>query len=221
VSDRPLPSTDAAASNPRPPFSWGVFLRRALKPAVFLLCLWPFAWVLVQVAIVLQGGTGGLGANPVEFIIRYLGDWALRFLLIALAVTPLRIVTGWIMVARLRRMLGLFAYFYVCVHIMSYVGLDHMFDWATIWADIVKRTYITVGMAALLMLTPLAITSTDKMVRRLGGARWRKLHMLVYPAGIAGVIHYFLMIKAGYQEPLLYALILAALFAIRLYKARA
>jgi sulfoxide reductase heme-binding subunit YedZ len=186
---------------------------------VFLLCLWPFAWVLLQVAIVLQGGTGGLGANPVEFIIRYLGDWALRFLLIALAVTPLRIVTGWIMVARLRRMLGLFAYFYVCVHIMSYVGLDHMFDWATIWADIVKRTYITVGMAALLMLTPLAITSTDKMVRRLGGARWRKLHMLVYPAGIAGVIHYFLMIKAGYQEPLIYALILTALFGIRLYKA--
>ena len=221
MSDRPLPSNDAAPTAARAPFSWDGFLRKALKPAVFVLCLWPFAWILAQVAIALNGGTPDLGANPIEFIIRYLGDWALRFLLIALAVTPLRIVTGWNVLARLRRMLGLFAFFYVCIHIMSYVGLDHRFDWSTILADIVKRTYITVGMAALLMLIPLAVTSTDKMVRRLGGARWRKLHMLVYPAGVAGVIHYFLMIKAGYQEPLLYAVILTVLFGIRLYKKRA
>jgi sulfoxide reductase heme-binding subunit YedZ len=139
-------------------------------------------------------------------------------LLIALAVTPVRLITGWLIVARLRRTLGLYAFAYVVIHIMSYVGLDHFFDWATIWADIVKRTYITVGMAALLMLLPLAITSTDGMIKRLGGARWRRLHMLVYPAGIAGVIHYFLMIKAGYKEPLIYALILTALFGVRLFK---
>ena len=99
-------------------------------------------------AMVLASPTG-LGANPVEFVIRYLGDWALRFLLIALAVTPVRLITGWLIVARLRRTLGLYAFAYVVIHIMSYVGLDHFFDWATIWADIVKRTYITVGMAAL------------------------------------------------------------------------
>ena len=112
MSDRPLPSNDAAPTAARAPFSWDGFLRKALKPAVFVLCLWPFAWILAQVAIALNGGTPDLGANPIEFIIRYLGDWALRFLLIALAVTPLRIVTGWNVLARLRRMLGLFAFFY-------------------------------------------------------------------------------------------------------------
>jgi methionine sulfoxide reductase heme-binding subunit len=219
VSDQPSNDANDAAS--RATFAWDGFLRRALKSAVLLLCLYPIAWIALQLAILLQGGAADLGANPVEFIIRYLGDWALRLLLIALAITPLRIVTGWNIVARLRRMLGLFAFFYVCIHIMSYVGLDHRFDWAAIWADIVKRTYITVGMAALVMLTPLAVTSTDKMIRRLGGALWRKLHMLVYPASIAGVIHYFLMIKAGFQQPLLYAVILTILFGIRFYKKRA
>ena len=196
----------------RPPFAWGSAARGALKPAVFVLCLLPLAWLLVRAF------TGGLGANPVEAIIRYLGDWALRFLLIALAVTPLRIVTGWNIVGRLRRMLGLFAFAYVVLHVFAYVGIDHFFDWTTIWKDIVKRTYITVGMIALVMLTALAVTSTDGMVRRMGGAAWRRLHTLAYPAAIAGVIHYFLMIKAGYQEPLLYASILAALFGVRVYK---
>ena len=187
-------------------------LRRWLKPIVFVVSLLPLAWLVYRTL------TGDLGANPIEAIIRYLGDWALRFILIALAVTPLRIVTGWLPIARLRRMMGLFAFFYVVLHIMGYVGLDHLFDWATIWKDIVKRVYITVGMAALLMLIPLAITSTDGMIRRLGGTAWRRLHLLVYPAAIAGVIHYFLMIKAGYQQPLIYAVVLAALFGVRLYK---
>ena len=187
-------------------------LRRWLKPIVFVVSLLPLAWLVYRTL------TGDLGANPIEAIIRYLGDWALRFILIALAVTPLRIVTGWLPVARLRRMMGLFAFFYVALHIMGYVGLDHLFDWATIWKDVVKRVYITVGMAALLMLIPLAITSTDGMIRRLGGTAWRRLHMLVYPAAIAGVIHYFLMIKAGYQLPLIYTVILAILFGVRLYK---
>jgi methionine sulfoxide reductase heme-binding subunit len=203
-----------AAQQP-PVVAWNTIVRRGLKPLAHVLSILPLAWLIYLTF------TGQLGANPVEAIIRYLGDWALRFLLIALAVTPLRIVTGWLPVARLRRTLGLYAFFYVIVHIMSYVGLDHQFDWATIWGDILKRTYITVGMAALLMLVPLAVTSTDGMIRRLGGARWRKLHRLIYPAGVAGVIHYFLMIKAGYQQPLLYAVILTVLFGIRLYKKRA
>lgn len=201
-----------ASSAASPAWSWRAFFRRALKPVVFVLCLLPLAWLVYRTF------TNDLGANPIEAIIRYLGDWALRFLLIALAVTPVRMLTGWLLVARLRRMLGLFAFFYVVIHISGYVVLDHMFDWPTIWKDIVKRYYITVGMAALLMLIPLAITSTDKMIRRLGGRAWQRLHLLVYPAANLGVIHYFLMIKAGYQEPLIYAVILAGLFGVRLYK---
>ncbi len=204
----------ADVTSPSPPaFSWNKLISRGLKPVAHVLCLLPLAWLLYLTFV-----TGNLGANPVEYIIRYLGDWALRFLLIALAVTPVRILTGWLVVARLRRTLGLYAFFYVLLHISGYVVIDHFFDWKTIWADIVKRTYITVGMAALLMLLPLAVTSTDGMIRRLGGERWRKLHRLVYPAGVAGVIHYFLMIKAGYQQPLLYAVILTILLGIRLYR---
>jgi sulfoxide reductase heme-binding subunit YedZ len=186
--------------------------RRALKPAVFVLCLLPLAWLLYRTF------TNQLSANPVEDIIRTLGDWALRFLLIALAVTPLRILTGWSEIARLRRMTGLFAFTYVVLHVLSYVGIDQHFDMKTLLEDVAKRIYITFGMAALAMLIPLAATSTDAMIRRLGGARWRQLHRLIYPAGIAGVIHYFLMIKAGYVQPLIYALILASLFGVRLYK---
>ncbi len=187
-------------------------VRRALKPVVFILCLLPLVWLIAQ------GLTGGLGANPIEALIRGLGDWALRFLLIALAVTPVRIITGWLGIARLRRMLGLFAFFYVMLHVLSYVGLDQLFNLARLWDDVVKRIYITFGMAAFLMLIPLAITSTDKMVKRLGGTTWRRLHRAVYVAAIAATIHYFLMIKAGYTEPMIYAAILAVLFAVRLYK---
>jgi sulfoxide reductase heme-binding subunit YedZ len=186
--------------------------RRWVKPTAFLICLTPLAWLAVLTF------TNRLGPNPVEAIIRYLGDWALRFLLIALAVTPVRLLTGWQRVGRLRRMLGLFAFSYVLLHVASYVGIDQQFDMAAVWKDVQKRVYITVGMAALLALLPLAVTSTDKMVRRLGGARWRRLHRLVYPAGVAGVIHYFLMIKAGFVQPLIYGLILATLFALRFYK---
>jgi len=214
ATDAKIESENAAPSPP-PALTWDKLARRALKPVAHILCLLPLAWMIHKMFL-----GGGLGPNPIEFIIRYLGDWALRLLLIALAVTPVRLVTGWNVVARLRRMVGLYAFFYIVIHIMAYVGLDHLFDWATIWGDIVKRTYITVGMAALLMLIPLAITSTDGMVRRLGGPRWRRLHMLVYPAGIAGLIHYYLMVKAGFVEPLVYTLILASLLGIRLYHRR-
>lgn len=183
-----------------------------MKPAAFALCILPLIWLIGR------GLEGNLGANPVEAITRYLGDWALRFLLIALAVTPVRIITGWSAVMRLRRMLGLFAFFYVLLHLISYAGLDHFFCWIAIWEDITKRVYITLGMAAVMILVPLAVTSTDAMAKILGGKMWRRLHQLVYPAAVLGVIHYFMMIKADYTEPFVYAVILASLFCIRLYK---
>ncbi|MGE4062032.1 MAG: sulfite oxidase heme-binding subunit YedZ [Rhodospirillaceae bacterium] len=188
------------------------FLRRWLKPAAFALSLLPFAWWAWRAA------AGQLGANPIEATTRYFGDWALRFLLIALAVTPVRLLTGWAGIARLRRMLGLFAFFYVVLHVMGYVGLDLFFDMPLLVQEIIKRNYITVGMFALVILIALAATSTDRMAKRLGGRRWRRLHMLVYPAAIAGVIHFYMMVRAGFLEPLIYALILAALFAIRIVR---
>lgn len=187
-------------------------IQRAMKPIVFLLCLGPILWLAYR------GIVGQLGVNPIETVIRYLGDWALRFLLIALAVTPVRILTGYTPVARVRRMLGLFAFTYVVLHMLAYIGLDRLFDWGELYKDVVKRIYITVGMAAFAMLLPLAITSTDAMVRRLGGRTWRRLHKLVYLAGIAAVIHYALMIKAGYLQPLIYAALLGLLLAVRLFK---
>ena len=187
-------------------------LRRWLKPAVFTLSLAPLA------LLVMRGFANDLSANPVEFIIRYLGDWALRFLLLALAVTPVRLATGWNEVARLRRMMGLFAFTYVVLHLLAYTGLDQGFDLAGLWNDVMKRIYITVGMAAFVILIPLAATSTDAMIRRLGGVRWRALHRLAYPAGVLAVIHYFLMIKAGYQQPTVYAVILAVLLGMRAVK---
>jgi sulfoxide reductase heme-binding subunit YedZ len=205
-------SADVSSTTERAPSFRRVFLRRWFKPLVFILCLAPLA------LLVARAFTNDLSANPVEFIIRYLGDWALRFLLIALAVTPLRLLTGWTDIARLRRMLGLFAFTYVVLHLLAYTGIDQGFDLAGLWTDVVKRIYITVGMAAFAMLLPLAVTSTDGMIRRLGAKRWRALHRLAYPAGVAAVIHYFLMIKAGYQQPMIYAVILAVLLGIRLLK---
>ena len=182
---------------------------RWLKPLVFALSLLPLVWLGWQASM------GSLGANPVEFLNRFLGDWALRFLLLALAVTPLRQWTGWSALARLRRMIGLFAFFYVVLHLSSYVGLDLFFDWAALGKDIVKRTYITLGMAALLLLVPLAVTSTNGMIRRMGGRRWRQLHRLVYGAGILAVAHFWMMVKADIREPALYAVVLAVLLGWR------
>lgn len=187
-------------------------LRWVLKPLVWIACLSPLAW------LVWLGFTGGLGANPIEFVNRYLGDWALRGLLIALAVTPVRRLTGWNQLQRFRRLLGLFAFFYVSLHVASYVGLDQFFDWRAIWLDIVKRWYITVGMAALLCLIPLAVTSTRGWVKRLG-KDWLRLHKLVYVAGALACLHFFMMRKGLQIEPLIYAGIFAGLMAFRLVDA--
>ncbi|CAA7619966.1 heme-molybdoenzyme heme-containing subunit YedZ; cytochrome b subunit [Magnetospirillum sp. LM-5] len=185
----------------------------AFKPVVFALCLLPLAWLVGRFWL------DDLGVNPIETVNRFLGDWALRFLLIALAVTPVRQWTHWAPLARLRRMLGLYAFFYVCLHMASYIGLDLFFDWQTLWKDVLKRRYITLGMICFVLLLPLAATSTDAMVRWMGGKRWRALHKLVYPAGCLGVVHFWMMVKADIREPLIYALVLAVLLGWRAVRA--
>ena len=188
-------------------------LRRAGKPVVFVLCLEPLAWA------VWLGFSGGLGVNPIEFLNRYLGDWAMRMILITLAVTPIRLITGWGGLLRFRRMLGLFAFFYVFLHVTNYVAVDQFFNWKIIWQDILKRTYITVGMTAVALLIPLAVTSTDAMVRRMGGKAWQSLHRSIYIVGPLVIIHFYMMVKADVREPLIYGAILAVLLGIRLVHA--
>lgn len=177
---------------------------RLWKPIVFTVCLWPVAHLLWL------GYVGELTANPIEFIIRDIGDWAIRFLIAGLLITPLRRLFGWNRLAAYRRMIGLYAFFYVCLHLSAYVGLDEFFDWDEIIRDIVKRPYITIGMGAFVALIPLAVTSTKGMVKRLGGKAWQKLHRLAYPIAIAGVIHYLLLVKADTRMPMIYGAILAA-----------
>ena len=187
------------------------WIRWVAKPVLFVLCLVPLAW------LVWDGVTNNLGANPVETVRRYTGDWTLRFLLIALTVTPLRRLTGWHVVVRLRRMLGLFAFFYACLHFVSYIWLDQFFMWDAIIEDILDRPYITVGVAAFLLLIPLAATSTNGMVRRLGGRRWQRLHQLVYVIAVLGVIHFLWLVKSDISEPVIYGAILALLLGFRLF----
>lgn len=182
-----------------------------LKVLAFAACLAPFAW-LATFAVV---DPAALGANPAEHIVRSTGDWCLRLLLATLALTPLRHWTGSALWLRFRRMLGLFAFFYAAVHFASYVAFDHVFDIAAILADIVKRPFITVGFVALLLLVPLAATSTHAMVRRLGGRRWSLLHRAVYAIAVLAVVHFWMMVKRDITEPLIYALILALLLGSR------
>ena len=158
-----------------------------------------------------------LGVNPAEYITRSTGDWALRFLLITLAVTPLRRLTGWASLIHFRRMLGLFCYFYAVVHVSSYVSFDMVFDFGDIVKDIVKRPFITVGFACLVLLTPLAITSANAMVRRLGAKRWIALHRLIYVIGPLAVLHFWWMVKRDLTEPIIYLIVLAVLLGYRLY----
>lgn len=186
----------------------------ALKPVVFALALVPLAELVLRLFGL--GLWGSLGANPVEDVVRFTGDWAIRMLLVALAVTPLRRLTGLPWIMTLRRMLGLFAFFYALLHLLAYVGMDQGFAWARIWADILKRNYITVGMAAFVILTLLAATSPKRMVRALGGRRWQALHRLVYAGAVLAVLHYIMMAKADLRLPLVHAAILTALLALRL-----
>jgi len=182
---------------------------RLVKPAIFAVCLLPF------VLLVWRMLHGSIGPNPVEAITHDTGDWALRLLLVTLAVTPLRRLTGWTWLVRLRRMLGLYAFFYAVLHFTTYLWLEQFFDWQAILADIAKRPYITVGFAALVLMVPLAVTSTTGWLRRLGH-RWKRLHRLVYAIGVLAVLHYLWLVKADWLEPAIYAGVLAVLLAARL-----
>lgn len=180
-----------------------------LKTLAFVLSLLPLAYY----------GWGAwhdtLGANPIEAVTRGLGTWALNFLLITLAVTPIRKLTGWHAALRLRRMLGLFTFFYAALHLTSYLWFDQFFDWNEIAQDILKRPFITVGMAAFALLIPLAATSSNFAIRRLGGRRWQALHRTVYAIGIFAVLHYSWLVKADQSQPLFYGGILLVLLGLR------
>jgi sulfoxide reductase heme-binding subunit YedZ len=187
-------------------------LHPAAKPLLFVLALLPFTWLLYGAI------TDNLGANPAEYLIRSLGDWTLRFLCITLAVTPLRVVTGTPALARFRRMLGLFVYFYAAMHLLSYSWFDMGFDVPEIAKDIAKRPFILVGFTGFLLLTPLAATSFNRAVKALGAKRWQALHKLVYVIAGLGILHFFWM-RAGkndFAEVAVYAAILAALLGWRL-----
>jgi sulfoxide reductase heme-binding subunit YedZ len=184
------------------------WLRFGVKPLAFAACLLPFAFLLRGALV------GDLGANPLDRVTDVTGEWGLHFVLLTLAVTPLRRITGWTAVQRFRRMLGLFAFFYVSLHLLTWVWLDQGLVWANIVADIAKRPFVTVGFLAWLLLLPLVVTSTRGMMRRLG-RRWQQLHRLVYPIAVLGVLHYLWLVKADLLEPILYAAALGCLLALR------
>ncbi|MBS0341669.1 MAG: sulfoxide reductase heme-binding subunit YedZ [Proteobacteria bacterium] len=192
-----------------------LLLNKAAKPVVFLLALLPFAW------LAWGAFTDNLGANPAEHLIRSSGDWTLRFICIVLAVTPLRVMTKTPALARFRRMLGLFAYFYVCLHLLSYGFFDMGLDFGDIAKDIAKRPFILVGFTAFVLLTPLAITSFNRAIKALGVKRWQMLHRLVYAIAGLGLLHFFWM-RAGknnFGEPAVYAVIIAVLLGWRAWNA--
>ncbi len=180
-----------------------------LKPAVFVGSLVPAVWIAER------GISGALGANPIATALNQLGLLALIFLIGSLACTPLKAFLGWTWPVRIRRMLGLFAFLYASTHFLTYVGLDQILDFKAIWADITQRKFIFVGFSALLLLIPLAITSTDAMVRRLGFKRWKRLHRLVYAAACLAVIHFIWRVKKDLNQPLTYAALVCVLLAAR------
>lgn len=186
-------------------------LIRIAKPLVFGLALTPCLWLLWRV------WSQDLGANPIEELSHRSGDWALRMLLLTLTVTPLRLVTGWAVVMRFRRMLGLFAFFYALLHALVWLLLDQGLNWSAILEDLSQRPYIMLGFSALILMWPLALTSTRGMMRRLG-RRWQTLHRLVYAIAILGVLHYLWLVKADIREPLIYALVLMLLLGVRLWR---
>lgn len=181
-----------------------------IKTLLFLLALFPLArlfWL---------GFSGNLSANPVEFIERSTGTWALVCLLAALALTPIRLIWGINWQVQLRRMAGLFMFFYACLHFTTYVWLDHWFDWNEISQHIIKHPYVLVGFSAFVISIPLALTSNNAMMRRLG-SRWKQLHCMVYAIAVLGVLHFWWLVKKDLREPLVYAVILAVLLSVRLY----
>ena len=184
-----------------------------IKPILFTVCLVPF------IALVIGAVNNTLGTNPVETMTHETGEWTLRFLLLTLMITPLRRLSGKSWLIKLRRMLGLYAFFYACLHFITYIWFDHYFDWVEIIKDIPKRPFITVGFSAFVLLIPLAVTSNNKMMRRLK-KNWVKLHRLVYVIAVLGVLHFLWLVKADTLEPLIYASILLVLLGYRAYYQR-
>ena len=178
--------------------------------AVSLACLLPMLW------LVWRGYQGDLGANPIEKIIRNLGVWGLRLLIVGLTVTPLARILKQPRLIRVRRPIGLIAFGYIVLHLTTYIGVDQYFEWAAIWKDILKRPFITVGMAAFVLLIPLAATSFNAAIRRLGPLVWRKLHRLIYLIVPLGVVHYYLLVKADHRPPIVYGVIVLLLLGYRL-----
>ena len=187
---------------------------RAAKAVLFALCLAPFALLLWR------GTHDGLGANPIEFITHATGDWTLRFLVITLAVTPVRKVFNRPQLVRFRRMLGLFAFFYGCLHFVTYVWLDKFFDVPAMLKDVAKRPFITAGFTAFVLLIPLAVTSTAGWIRRLGGRRWQALHRLIYISAAAAVVHYYWLVKSDIRLPVFYGSLVALLLLWRVINRR-
>lgn len=187
--------------------------RIQLKTGVWILCLLPLAVLVYRAAM------GDLTANPISFVTNWLGDWTFRLLLVSLALTPVRMLSGISWQISLRRLLGLFTFCYACLHFTVWILVDHFFDWNQMLADLVKRRYITVGMLALVLLVPLAVTSTSGMVKRLGGTNWRRLHRLVYLIGMLAALHFLWLAKKGRTDQYLYAAILAMLLGIRAWDA--
>ena len=190
---------------------WGKWIRRS-KPIVFVLCLVPITLLVVDIL------TGNISADPIEDITNVTGQWGIRLLLVTLAITPLRSITGINQLILLRRMLGVFCFFYILLHFLTWLVIDNFFDIQRMFEDIVERYYILFGSAAFAMLIPLAATSTNRMVKWLGAKRWLKLHKLVYLIGILGVVHFYLQVKADITQPVIYAAILAVLLGFRVYK---
>lgn len=187
--------------------------RVALKSGVWILCLLPL------LVLAYRAATGDLGANPISFVTNWLGQWTFRLLLATLALTPLRVLFGISWQISLRRLLGLFAFSYACLHFSVWILVDHFFNWDEMIADVVKRRYITIGILALTLLVPLAATSTNAMVRRLGGAAWRRLQRLVYVVGILAALHFLWLAKKGRIDQYVYAGILSLLLGLRLWDA--
>lgn len=194
------------------------FAKHWLKPVTLFLLLLPFVWIASQWVFLLTGMQNDLGFEPVAATHHFLGQTALRILLISLAVTPFRDITRWAPILQLRRRIGLAAFWYAILHLLAYFGADLFFSLPALWEDIVERTYITFGMAALTLLVPLAITSFNSMIRRLGAQRWGQLHMLVYLIAILAVTHHFFSEKGLQPGPLIHAGVLAALLGWRFWK---
>ncbi len=188
---------------------------RWTKALLFFLCVVPLLFLALRGFLSWRGNVFALTINPIEFITHYTGDWTIRFLLITLTITPLRSLLNQPQLVRFRRMLGLFAFFYGVLHLTTWVWLDKFFDLKEMWADVVKRRFITAGMTGLLLMAPLAVTSTAGWVRRLGFQNWQRLHRLIYFSALAGVIHYYWLVKSDVRLPLMYGAILTVLMAYR------